>query len=141
MSEENVEVVKRVYASQAANKEALDKGDDIMSLPSWELWHPDAVLEELSEVPDASIYRGQAEIAKYLLNILELWKEARWEGQEFIDLGDDVVVRAEVVGESKQGVPASMEVVQVWTVRDGRVARVRAFSDMKKALEAAGLRE
>ena len=39
------------------------------------------------------------------------------------------------------GVPVEVDVTHVFTVRNGRIARIRGFFDRGNALEAAGLSE
>jgi ketosteroid isomerase-like protein len=66
----------------------------------------------------------------------------RQEAEEFIDEGDDVVVVVRMYGRLK-GSNQEIEATSghVWTFRDARVIRFRAFDTPTEALEAVGLRE
>ena len=59
-----------------------------------------------------------------------------------IDAGDSVVVRVHQWGRGKgSGVTVESEFWQVWTIRNGKVVRWRAYATEAGALEAVGLRE
>ena len=62
--------------------------------------------------------------------------------KELIDADDNVVmVLRETVRAGGSDAPIERDMVQVWTMRDGRVLRFRAFPTKAEALKAAGLRE
>jgi ketosteroid isomerase-like protein len=62
--------------------------------------------------------------------------------EEIIDAGDQVVVVAHHRGRGRQsGVKVDTRFYEVYTVRDGKVARVDEYSEWEEALEAAGLSE
>jgi len=42
-------------------------------------------------------------------------------------------------GTSNEGVPVEMSFAQVWTIRDGKQARMEMYSDRREALVAVGL--
>jgi ketosteroid isomerase-like protein len=73
---------------------------------------------------------------------LVAWETYQVENERYIDAGDEVVVLSQVHARtSHQAVPMKHRGGAVWTFRDGKIARVRFYSDGKMALEAAGLRE
>ena len=56
--------------------------------------------------------------------------------------GDQVFLWVRFVGHGgASGIPIEMELAHVYTLRDGKAARVVEYMDRKEALEAAGLRE
>ena len=61
---------------------------------------------------------------------------------ELIDAGDDVVdVLHETATMRETGAPLDRDLVQLWTVRDGRATFLRVFQAKAEAVEAAGLQE
>jgi ketosteroid isomerase-like protein len=58
------------------------------------------------------------------------------------DAGDKVVAVMHQTGQSKlSGLAVEMTLAQVWTLRDGRQARMDMYSDPAKALKAVGVAE
>jgi ketosteroid isomerase-like protein len=73
----------------------------------------------------------------------EAWESIAYLPTEMIDAGGDEVlalVRVTARGRAS-GAEVSYEHGQLWTLRDGRVVRMRVFSDHDEALRAAGLTE
>jgi ketosteroid isomerase-like protein len=71
-----------------------------------------------------------------------VFAEARWEPQEFIDLGHAVVVVAKVVAVGRgSDVRTEMDETDVYWFRDGMIVRLRGFATKEEALEAVGLSE
>ena len=55
MSQENVELARRVYAVIRIFLERATAGEDISQAPEyWAVWDPDVVIVEIAEYPDAS---------------------------------------------------------------------------------------
>jgi ketosteroid isomerase-like protein len=64
------------------------------------------------------------------------------EPMEFRDLGDRVLCFTTFVAKtSPDGVAFSQDEPQLWTLRDGKIARLEWFHDRREALEAVGLSE
>jgi ketosteroid isomerase-like protein len=64
------------------------------------------------------------------------------EVEEVFDAEDQVVTVLRQHGKAKHGGPeVEMRFAQLWTFRDGLVARMNMYADRDEALEAAGLRE
>ena len=76
------------------------------------------------------------------LDWLEPWESYRVEVEDVIDAGDDAVVLVRDFGR-RAGMTAEISVVggAVWTLRDGRVARVTFYLNRGEALKAVGLEE
>jgi ketosteroid isomerase-like protein len=131
VSEENVEIVRRLW-------EAWERDD----LAGWlELMSDDLVSQRHAGV-DNTTYRGK----EGFLEQAAEWTEgfAGWSvtAEEFIDAGDQVVVRNRHTGCGEaSGIPISMEFWFVHTVSDGKVLRMDMFVDEQEALKAAGLSE
>ena len=133
MSEENVEIVRRIY-----EEELIDR-------------HPERILELATrdiefvnppEAVDPGIRRGPTEVAQALRSTSESFDSTRHEVHELFDCGDTVVAAISFCTRSRG---SESEVVQeeahTWTLRDGRIARFEWGRDLGTALEAAGLSE
>jgi ketosteroid isomerase-like protein len=84
--------------------------------------------------------RGHDGVRTWLRSWYEAFEDVRYEVEELIDAGEQVVV---VVGQRARGRASGVDVLMslfgVWTLRDGKVVRVVWFQDREEALEAAGL--
>jgi hypothetical protein len=130
----NVEVVQSLYADLDLAKvraRALDVADLVD--PAFELHPPE-------QSPDLQTYRGLEGLLAYLAMQLDLWDDAAFETEQFIDAGDRVVVfgRFSVRGKAS-GVPVTILSAHVWTVREGRAVSMVIYSDRTEAVEAVGL--
>ena len=134
MSQENVELVRRAY--EAWNAGNFDAASELLS-PEMEWQMP-------PNLPESDTWRSKAEVQRGLEDFMESWKELRAEVQELIDAGERVVAlvrfrgRSAVTGLEVQGVSVD---AAVWTVRDGKLAKVEMYGGTEAALEAVGLRE
>jgi ketosteroid isomerase-like protein len=136
MSEENVELVRRLFAefgvTRTGVEEAVRAG----------LVVPDAEFDFSALYPDAPIVRG-LEALRGLLDSLPWGRSLKLEPERFIDVDDERVVvfmRGTAVGEGS-GVPVERRTADVITIRDGVVVRLKVYPDRTEALEAAGLSE
>jgi ketosteroid isomerase-like protein len=140
MSEENVEVVRRLY-SLAPDAAGVVRGDydDVFV----DYFDPDFELVPPSTYPDTeSSYRGQEGVRRWFQQLEEVWDDWRTESERFFDAGSQVVVFVRVSGTAKQsGAALAISAAHVLTLRDGRVTRTDVFLDRSEALEAAGLSE
>ena len=137
MSEENVEVVRRIF-------EAFDRGDieggiELADTPPEFEFVPSG-----APIPDlASIQRGSDALRRVVETFWAEFDDPRIELHELIDAGDDLVFTSFTLrGRGKHsGVETSWDPLSVWTVREGRLVRWLGFTDRDAALEAAGLSE
>jgi ketosteroid isomerase-like protein len=93
-----------------------------------------------SPIPVAGIYKGPAGFLQLTLDWVESFDELVMTGEEFIDAGDQVVVRT--LHKSRgagSGVPVQTDLWYVWTIRSEKVLRLDIFNERATALEAAGL--
>ena len=122
-------VVRAVLARVAEND--LDAARDLM--------HPDFEMEQLPLHPEAGTYRG-AKATESMEAWAASFDEFRWEAEDFVDAGDRVVV---VIREWGRPYGTDVELDHrygaVYTVRDGKVARLQWFHDKQQALASAGL--
>jgi ketosteroid isomerase-like protein len=127
---DNIEVVKQGF-------EALDTGGVEAMI---ELLDPDfeaVVPPELSVEPDT--YRGHDGMRRYFA-AFEGLEDVRFEYVDAVAAGDKVVVTMMLRAKGTDtGIPVEQLGHQVWTIRDGRAARVEAFANKSDALAAAGI--
>ena len=136
MSQENVEIVRRVY-------DAVARGDAETVLA---LYDP-AIEWDFSQSPFRSlfmhdVYRGRDGLRSFIRERYEeAWESVEDELEELIEAGEQVI---SVITSRGRGRASGLEVEKMhaglWTVRGGRVVRVEWMS-REKALEAAGLEE
>jgi ketosteroid isomerase-like protein len=132
MSQENVEIIRRGHQA------FRDLGEEAV----FEYLDADIDLTPVVELPGVETYHGHEGVRRYLQTTREAFGEFGWEPQEFVDLGDHVLVPTRFFAEGRgSGVPVEAVVYNVWTVRNGKVVRVRGSMDRSKALEVAGLSE
>jgi ketosteroid isomerase-like protein len=135
MSEENVEIVRRLYALWEDEPFAL-------SNEASELLDPEVEWDVSRRTFDPAIYHGHAGLREFVASLAEVWESGHIVPLEFIPEGDVVVVpvRLELVSRTdSQAVTANA--AHLWTLRGGKVVRHCVFQTRGEALEAAGLSE
>jgi ketosteroid isomerase-like protein len=132
MSQENVEIVRRMWEAFLAN-------DFQTALSSYD---PDVEWDG-TNLPDGQVGRGLDAIMDHITRWSDMWGESwRVEVERVIDAGgDQVVVFIRETGRSSSGLEMDERHGELYTVRDGRIVRRQGFSDPKEALEAVGLSE
>jgi ketosteroid isomerase-like protein len=136
MSQENVEVIRRMYEAWLAQDEGavFDTFDADIEL------NPDL---EAAWVGIGQVYRGHAGMRSYMASVYEAFEDYRPEVEELIDVGDQVLTLAIEHGRGRgsgAGVQAN-KTAHVWTLRDGKAVRLDLYQDRDKALKAVGLVE
>jgi ketosteroid isomerase-like protein len=133
MSEENVEIVRDGLGRFAATREFPAErvtGDFVWDMSNFHGW------------PEQQVYEGAGGARAFLKEWTDAWEDWEIEIDALHDAGDKVVALMRQRGRSKAaGTPVEMSFAQVWTLRDGKEARMEMYSDRAEALEAAGLRE
>jgi ketosteroid isomerase-like protein len=140
MSQENVEIVRRVY-SLGADAAGIVRGDydDVLR----DYFDPDCELLPPRAYPDVeSSYRGVEGLRRWFGQMDEIWNDFRMEPERYFDAGARVVVFARVSGAAKGSGPTlAISSAHVLTLRDGRITRSEIYLDRAEALEVVGLRE
>jgi ketosteroid isomerase-like protein len=85
--------------------------------------------------PNGGRHRGRDAVARYLRQSRERWAELTVEPVAH-QRGQDVLVVVRHHGTMVDGSGADVTVADVFTLRDGRVVRMRAFADPAEAFEA-----
>ncbi len=135
MSQENVDALRRVY-------EAMARGD---FWAAREVFDPEiewSWSSSMSGLTGVDTYHGIEGVEAATRDSFEAWDLFRQEAEEFIEAGDDVLVLIRQHGRPRGSTrDVEGEVGQVWTFRDGRVVRFKAFDTPAEALEAVALSE
>ena len=125
MSDENVALVRRIYAAWDREESARDFiSEDV------EYVNPSYAVEP-------GVRRGRASFRA----LRDTYDEFRLSVERVVDAGgEDVVVLARYSALGRgSGVRIEGEQGYVWTVRDGQAVRFRWFQSHREALEAAGV--
>jgi ketosteroid isomerase-like protein len=133
MSQENVEVVRRIYEQEMFGRDPGRLLD--VATPDIEYVNPHDAIE-------SGVRRGRAEVAEAVKNAHELFDSPRYELNQLFDYGDTVVAAlsfyARAPGTEYEIVH---EEAHTWTLRDGKIVRFEWGRDLGTALEAADVRE
>jgi len=131
MSEENVEIVRRVYS-------AFEQGD--FWVP--EYFDPNVRVIWLDVLGVKTETVGLQAMSDVMRSWLQAFDLLTLTAERLIDAGDQVVVSAAWHGRGKaSGADTELRFGHVWSLRDGRVTDMIAYRELRQALEAAGLSE
>ena len=136
MSQENVEIVRRIF-------EAVARRDAESTLA---LYDPEVEIDNVSGFLTGMaqrLYSGHDGLRAFNRELREAFEDVETNCEELIDAGERVVSASQY---RARGRGSGIEIdgpVQfgVWTIREGKIARVAWFDSREDALEAAGLRE
>jgi len=131
MSQENVEIVRRVYEEGAG-----DLGSALRDA------HPECELT-FKAGPQAGTYRGREEVQAVLSDLTAGFDAWITEPLELLESGERVVaiVRNRLRPRGGTGGEFEFRNGHVWTIRDGVIVSLVGFPTPDEALEAVGLRE
>ena len=132
ISPDDVEQVRKGYDS-------LRRGDVDFVLT---LIRPDFELEVHTDRPDIAetVYRGRDGFLRNIAELTEVFDDFALEPEEFLEGDEQLVVVTRATGRGKSsGVDVDQRLFHVWTVRDGKAARLEIYRDRAAALEAAGI--
>jgi uncharacterized protein len=131
MSKPNAEIVRSMYETTTGR---LD--------PDFGVLAPDVEFHLSGVFPDLDpVYRGHEGIRTLTDQLNAPWQAISLEPERLIDLDERVLVLSHFQARGRDGIEARLEFAHLWTLRNGEVVRMDAFSDHQKALEAVGLSE
>ena len=84
---------------------------------------------------------GQEDLPALRDAFTAVWESVRYELEEFIEAGDQLVTPVTTYNRGRQGIEVETRTAWIWSFTGRRVARVTFFQDRDAALEAAGLSE
>jgi uncharacterized protein len=132
MPEENVEFVLDAYARFNAGERRPEP---------W-FWHEDASYHVSRTDPDSAVHQGIDAIRQQFASWVETYPDLTVEPIEALGNGDQVFLWVRFAGHgASSGLPIDMELAHVYTLRDGRAARLDEYTNRAEALEAAGISE
>src|SRR5215211_4808804 len=134
MSQENVEIVRRIYCR------TLKLDPDLLAGLA-ELATSDTVFDFTDAYPDGDVVNGLEGVRQIAANWP--WEALHFVPERFLDVDGRrvlVFVRATATGMGS-GVPVERRTAHECTFSDGSLVHFKVYSDREKALEAAGLRE
>ena len=137
MSQENVEIVRRVYKAvgQSDTEGVLEAYDTAV------VW--DFRSSPFRDFLRENVYLGHEGMRRFIQERYDdAWAEVEDHLDELIDAGEQVI---SVVTSRGRGLASGVEVERehagLWTIRAGRIVRVAWFGTRAEALAAAGLSE
>jgi uncharacterized protein len=132
MSQADIDILRAGY-------DAFNRGDReaVFSAAS-----ADFELTTADRVTNPGTYRGIAAARDFFDDLFAPFEEVMVEPEEFFENGDRIVTLI-VVRSRPRGSSAVVEnrIAHLWTMRDGKVARLHIFPERHRALEAAGLEQ
>ena len=128
MPQENVDVVRRAW-------EAHNRHDNEAA---FRLYVPEIEIHNAMGV----VYRGVNGVREFFRDYLGAMDDTGAEVEEWIDGRDRVMAVMRVWGRGRRsGARVEHHEFHVWTVRDGKLARLYVYTHRSEALKAAGLEE
>ena len=140
MSQENLEIVKGMYAAAGG----LDTADLLAALPAMirELCHEDIEWIDDPARVDSQRHVGHDGVLKSFERLVEDFDQYGFELEEAVECGEKVfAVTREKARGAASGIPVETAQYQVFTFRDGKLARFEEFHDRESAEGDAGLRD
>jgi uncharacterized protein len=132
MSEENVDIVQRIFDGWATGEFRTGLTD----------LAPDVVFVVRHPFPEAVETAGPDGIQEYMRRFLDNWKSYAIDATDLRAVGDIVVADAVQHGEGKaSGIEMEQQFFMLFTFRGGKIVRIESILERGQALEAAGLQE
>lgn len=129
MSQRNADRLREALA-------ALDRGGVDALMPYIDPEFEFTVPPNVSIEPDT--YRGHEGLRRYFDSFYEVMDEVRFVPDEFIAVGDRVVVPMRLVARGREtGIEAEIRTAGVWRLRDGKITGTEIFVTLEEAMEAA----
>jgi ketosteroid isomerase-like protein len=131
VSQQNVEVVRRIYATGAFDRFELGT----LLSPDFEYVNP-------ADAVEPGVREGISEVEVALRRAADAFDVLEHRATRLYDAGAFVVAEVTFRGRgSASGAELEQEEVHTWTFRDGKVIRVEWGRDLVQALKAVGLEE
>jgi ketosteroid isomerase-like protein len=135
---ENIDFVRRSYERW---NEAYRTGEFEPLIE--ELFDPEIVLRPAGILPDSTEpVHGREGVLRFTTDQAEAFEELSVEPEEFIEVGDRVVVPLRLGGRARHtGLEIEFRFVHVCTLRDRTLVRLDMYATKAEALEAVGIAE
>jgi hypothetical protein len=123
---EELELIRRGY-------DAWNRGDIRAVI---DLTHPDFRWDDPPEIVGARGGKGRRAFERYLRSFAQVWDVLRCEPEEYWTAGELLLVVVTGGGRGKRsGAWVERRFFHVWTIRDGRAARMEGYVEEHDALE------
>ena len=133
MSARNVEIVREVFEAHGRRD-----WDDVYELYSPDIEWDGGIL--WGDWGEGGVARGRDGLREAWRRWIEAFEFARFEAHDHVDVGDDVLIRVRMHARGRgSGLETDQVLALVWTVADGLVVRVRAYTELEEARAAVGL--
>jgi uncharacterized protein len=94
------------------------------------------------DLPETHTLHGHAGFLENIRQLTDVFEEIQIEPEEFIEVGDELVAVIHTTARGQgSGITVENRIAHVWTLRDGKATRFRAYTSRDQALEAAGRSE
>jgi ketosteroid isomerase-like protein len=134
MSQENVEIVRRVLTTRQDQPVAQDEIAERLD--------PDVRLDLSERVFNPAVYEGYDGLMRWRADIGDVWESYSTETEQFFDADEVVVVFTRKRGRGRSsGVEVDRRIAFLCRLRAGRVSEIRLYQDRERALRDAGLQE
>ena len=131
MSQENVEIVRRIYEAWAQGDFRARIGD----------LDQHVVLVIRSDFPEFGVFLGLDGVRDYMRRFLEQWEQLTIQATDLRAVGDTVLARIVQPARAEQGDRGDNRYFQLFTFRGQKIVRMESIMDEAEALEAVGLSE
>ena len=132
MDKHIIEGIRRAY-------DAFSRGDVQGAVDAVDL-DPDILWREPEDFHAGGTYRGRQGVAEYLTLSREPFEKAQSLPEEILEVGDKIVVFVHFHAWPKEGgQPLEGRIADVYTIQDGKVVQMQAYSDPEEARKAVGL--
>jgi ketosteroid isomerase-like protein len=133
MSQENIDSLRRLLAAfgdRDFDRAVMGAAENVELRPAVEGIDLDTLV------------RGRVELRAFFEQITETWETVTVEPKEVLEAPGERLVTSERWHLSgRDGLGLDLELITVYTFRNGLVARIEGFRDKAEALKAAGLSE
>ena len=127
----NLEIVRHAYESFRVNGRFvahLATPDFVWDMSHFHGW------------PEEQVYAGAEGAEAFLREWTAAWDDWELHVEDLREVGEQVVALLRQRGRSRvSGLAVDMSFAQIWTMREGKEARMDMYSDPAEALDAAGL--
>jgi ketosteroid isomerase-like protein len=132
MNKHIIEGIRRAY-------DAFSRGDIQSAVEAVDL-APDILWSEPEEFYAGGTYRGPQGVAEYLTLSYASSEKVQSLPEEILEVGDKILVIVHFQATPKGGgQPREGRIADVYTVQDGKIVQMQAYSDPEEARKAVGL--
>jgi ketosteroid isomerase-like protein len=132
MDSENVELARRAF--EAFERRDLSQIEEICQ--------PDIEMDWSRRLIDPVVTRGFDGIQSFFDEVTAIFEEATFEEEEILEIGDKVLVVSTGHFRGRaSGIEVKARAANVWTIRDGKLARFCFYQSKEDALKDLGVEE